>query len=127
MGLVCPSGLGVVRVAGGGDDGVGDSRLSEGEQRRLRNEFAADGLVTESDYCQALERTGFSNVSYEDLSLDWARILRERLAMYRSLRGETVTRFGEEHYERYDRSYAFFVGLVEAGKLGGARLRAVRA
>ena len=39
--------------------------------------------------------------------------------MYRSLQEETVARFGEEHYERYDRSYAFFVDLVEAGELGG--------
>jgi sarcosine/dimethylglycine N-methyltransferase len=92
----------------------------------LRSDFAADGLVTENDYRQALERAGFSNLSCEDLSPDWARMLRERLAMYRSLREETVARFGEEHDERYDRSYAFFVDLVEAGKLGGARLTALR-
>jgi sarcosine/dimethylglycine N-methyltransferase len=100
--------------------------LSTGERARLRRDFAADGLVTPNDYCRALERTGFSDVTREDLSAEWARILRERLEMYRGLREETVARFGEEHYEQYDRNYAFFVRLVEEGKLGGTRLRAVR-
>jgi cyclopropane fatty-acyl-phospholipid synthase-like methyltransferase len=106
-------------------DWAATERLSEGEQQRLRSDFAADGLVTANDYRQALERAGFSNVSHEDLSPDWAQILRERLAMYRSLREETVARFGEDHYKRYDHSYAFFVHLVETGKLGGARLTAL--
>jgi sarcosine/dimethylglycine N-methyltransferase len=89
-------------VAAGGvlafTDWAATARLSERERRRLRSDFAADGLVSANDYRQALERTGFSNVSHEDLSLDWAQILRARLAMYRTLREETVARFGEEHY-----------------------------
>jgi sarcosine/dimethylglycine N-methyltransferase len=101
--------------------------LSEGERRRLRTDFAADGLVTTNDYCRALESTGFSDVSHEDLSREWVPILQGRLDMYRDLREETTARFGEEHYNRYDRNYAFFVRLVETGKLGGVRLRAVRA
>jgi sarcosine/dimethylglycine N-methyltransferase len=107
-------------------DWVATGVLTEPERQRLRGDFAADGLVTTSAYCQALESAGFSDVSYEDLSVDWARILRARREMYRSLREETVARFGEEHYEEYDRNYAFFVRLVETHKIGGARLRAVR-
>lgn len=100
--------------------------LSEGEWRRLRAAFAADGLVTTDYYCRALESAGFSDVSDEDLSLEWVPILQGRLEMYRDLREETVARFGEERYNRYDHNYAFFVRLVETGKLGGVRLRAVR-
>jgi sarcosine/dimethylglycine N-methyltransferase len=92
----------------------------------LQADFAADGLATTTDYRQALERAGFSDLSHEDLSADWAQILRARLEMYRGLRDRAVARFGEEHFQRYDQNYDFFVGLVEAGKLGGARLRAVR-
>jgi recombinational DNA repair protein RecT len=57
----------------------------------------------------------------EDLSAEWIGILRERLRMYRGMREQTVARFGQARYDEYNQLYAFFVGLVEAGKLGGAR------
>jgi hypothetical protein len=46
--------------------------------------------------------------------------------MYRALREQTVRRLGETRYREYDALYAFFVGLVEAGKLGGGRFSATR-
>jgi len=107
-------------------DWVATTTLAAGEGRRLRTDFAAEGLATIDDYHQALESAGFMETSHEDLSAEWARILQARLEMYESLRGETVARFGEEHYEQYVRNYAFFVRQVEAGRLGGARLIAVR-
>lgn len=100
--------------------------LSSSERKRLLRDFAAEGLVTANDYRDGLSRAGFSDIRSEDLSPEWAPILRARLDMYRSLREETVTRFGEAHYEAYDRNYAFFVRLVEAGKVGGTRLSAGR-
>ena len=83
--------------------------MSEDEQRRLRSDFAAEGLVTPEDYRQkqTLEHAGFTEISHEDLSDEWAEMLHARLEMYRSLREETVARFGKEHFERYDDSYAF--------------------
>jgi hypothetical protein len=44
--------------------------------------------------------------------------------MYRALRAQTVARFGQARYDEYNQLYEFFVGLVEAGKLGGARFSA---
>jgi hypothetical protein len=41
--------------------------------------------------------------------------------MYRSMRAELTARHGEQAYREYDQLYTFFVGLVEAGKLGGGR------
>jgi len=46
--------------------------------------------------------------------------------MYRARRDDTVRRLGEARYREYDALYAFFVGLVEAGKLGGGRFSATR-
>ncbi len=40
------------------------------------------------------------------------------------MREDTVARLGQSRYDEYDQLYAFFVGLVEAGKLGGARFSA---
>jgi SAM-dependent methyltransferase len=106
-------------------DWTATSRLSSGERGRLERAFAADGLVTGDEYGRALERAGFTGVSIEDLTPEWAAILPARLEMYRSLRADTVARFGLEHYDEYDRNYAFFVQLVEARKLGGSRFSAI--
>jgi len=38
-----------------------------------------------------------------------------------------VARLGQARYDEYDQLYAFFVGLVGAGKLGGARVSATAA
>jgi len=50
--------------------------------------------------------------------------LQQRLRMYRGLREQTVARLGQARYDEYNQLYGFFVALVEAGKLGGARLSA---
>ena len=42
------------------------------------------------------------------------------------MREEAVARHGEARYREYDQLYDFFVGLIEAGKLGGGRLSASR-
>jgi hypothetical protein len=77
-------------------------------------------------YRALLGRVGFRGVASEDLTDEWRAILRERLAMYRVLREDTVRRLGEAWYREYAQLYAFFVGLVEAGKLGGGRFGATR-
>jgi sarcosine/dimethylglycine N-methyltransferase len=105
-------------------DWIARPRLEENERRRLFDWMAAVSLQSIDGYRLRLARAGFEGVEAEDLSAEWIGILRERLRMYRSLRGPTVARFGPARYEEYNQLYAFFVGLVEAGKLGGARFSA---
>ena len=103
-------------------DWVATPRLDEGERRRLDEWMAAVNLQSIDGYRALLGRAGFTGVDAEDLSREWIAILRERLRMYRSLREDTIARLGAARYDEYDQLYAFFVGLVEAGKIGGARL-----
>jgi ubiquinone/menaquinone biosynthesis C-methylase UbiE len=102
-------------------DWVATPRLAAGERRRLAEWMAAVELQTVDGYRGLLGRAGFRGVEAEDLSAEWVAILRERLAMYRGLRADTVARLGQARYDEYDQLYAFFVGLVEAGRVGGAR------
>ena len=44
--------------------------------------------------------------------------------MYRSLKNQTVSRFGDAHFEKWDRAYSFFVKLYTSGELGGGRFLA---
>jgi len=102
-------------------DWVARPRLEANERQRLEAWMAAVTLQSIAGYRALLARTGFGAVEAEDLSAEWIGILRERLRMYRGMRAQTVARFGPARYDEYNQLYAFFVGLVEAGKLGGAR------
>jgi hypothetical protein len=88
--------------------------------------MAAVTLQTLDGYRALLGAVGFHAVAAEDLTDEWRTILRDRLRMFRAMREDTVARLGEARYQEYDQLYAFFVGLIEAGKLGGGRFSASR-
>ena len=88
---------------------------------RLENEMVFSELSTLEQYCHLLEEKGCHVVEVEDLSDDWAQILIDRLAMYRSLKEQTVSSFGLAHFQKWDRTYSFFVDLYRSGELGGGR------
>ena len=88
---------------------------------RLENEMAFSELSTLEQYCHLLEEKSCQVVEVEDLSDDWAQILIDRLAMYRSLKEQTVSSFSLAHFQKWDRTYSFFVGLYRSGELGGGR------
>jgi sarcosine/dimethylglycine N-methyltransferase len=107
-------------------DWVARATLGDGERRRLHEWMAATTLQSLDGYRALLGAAGFRAVSVEDLADDWRAILRGRLQMFRAMREETIARLGEARYREYDQLHAFFVGLIEAGKLGGGRFGATR-
>jgi SAM-dependent methyltransferase len=116
-----------VLVAGGRiafSDWIATPRLGDGERRRLEEWMAAVTLHSLEGYRILLARAGFGAIQAEDLSQEWIGILRRRREMFRGMRAETIARLGQARYDEYDQLYTFFVGLVEAGKLGGARFSA---
>jgi sarcosine/dimethylglycine N-methyltransferase len=107
-------------------DWVARPTLGDGERRRLHEWMAATTLQSLDGYRALLGAAGFRAVSVEDLADEWRAILRGRLQMFRAMREETIARLGEARYREYDQLHAFFVGLIEAGKLGGGRFGATR-
>lgn len=100
--------------------------LTADASARLRREMTFLTLETIDGYADLLVRSGCEIVGSEDLGALWAEILRERLAMYRSLEDTTVAKFGREHFDQWDRKYAFFVGLFGLDQLAGVRMVARR-
>ena len=100
--------------------------LSEADAHRLYDGMRFSEIASVEDYASWLEASGMRMVRAIDLSDEWTHILRDRHAMYRSLEAQTVSRLGREHFDRYDRAYAHFVGLYQVGVLGGALVHAVR-
>jgi ubiquinone/menaquinone biosynthesis C-methylase UbiE len=107
-------------------DWIAQPRLAEREREQLWRWMAATTLQALDGYRALLGRAGFRAVEAEDVTDEWRAVLRGRLALFRALRPHTVAALGQARYDEYDQLYAFFVGLVEAGKLGGGRLTATR-
>ena len=93
---------------------------------RLERELTFLELGSADHYCQAFEREGCTSIEAEDISDHWRIILVERLEMFRSLKDQTIERFGEAHFLKWDDAYRFFVGLFETGELAGGRFLARR-
>ncbi|MBT3331284.1 MAG: methyltransferase domain-containing protein [Rhodospirillaceae bacterium] len=107
-------------------DIVKRDRMTDQARDRLQNEMMFTELETQAGYGRLLEREGCKVMEMQDVSEHWAEILVARLAMYRSLRSQTVAHFGAAHFEKWDNAYDHFVGLVKTGELGGCRFLARR-
>lgn len=101
--------------------------IEQAALERLQQTMVMPELTSLDDYRELLEQNGCNVLCCEDLSGFWAEILVKRLEMYRGLKETTISRFGADHFERWDGTYAFFVGLFARGQLGGGRLVARRA
>ena len=107
-------------------DWIAHPRLGERERERLSRWMAATTLQSLDGYRVLLGRAGFGAVEAEDVSVEWRAILKQRLAKFRTGRAETIATLGVVRYDEYAQLFAFFVGLVEDGKLGGGRFTATR-
>lgn len=100
--------------------------LPEAIAERLSREMTFSEIASLGDYRELLDGAGCEVLEATDLSDEWTKILRRRLAMYRSLGGSTAARFGPARSREWDSAYAFFVGLFAQGVLGGGRIVAHR-
>jgi hypothetical protein len=89
---------------------------------RLQKDMAIPTLNTAEGYGKLLAESGSILLEQEDLGDNWAKILTQRFEMYRSLKEQTIEKYGEAHYQQWDDTYSFFVALFAAEKLGGGRL-----
>jgi sarcosine/dimethylglycine N-methyltransferase len=100
--------------------------LSAAELERLRRGMTFQSLETLDGYSRLLAERDCTVLACDDLSAWWTEVLKRRLEMYRSLEDTTVARLGQAHFASWDETYAFFVGLFAAGRLGGGRFVARR-
>jgi ubiquinone/menaquinone biosynthesis C-methylase UbiE len=89
---------------------------------RVQREMAFASFETLDGYARLLADQVGTVLEQDDLTAQWAEILVQRLALYRSFRETTTARFGAEHFQKWDDTYAFFVGLFAERQLAGGRL-----
>ena len=107
-------------------DVLATNSITESNRKRLQHEMTFFELGSQSSYRQQLEREECTAIEVQDMSNEWRTILVDRLAMYRSLKEQTIKRFGEARFTEWDNAYSFFVGLYSTGELGGGRFVAHR-
>ena len=102
-------------------DLVAGPALEEGDRAALEASMEMRTLQTVPEYMSKFRAAGLSLVSHDDLSPQWVAILTERLEWYRAMDAGTRQTLGDGVHERYMDGYETFVGLVQAGRLGGGR------
>jgi len=107
-------------------DVLATDSTTDNTRERLQQEMTFLELGSQHTYQRQLEREGCVVVEAQDVSDEWRVILSDRLAMYRSLKDQTVERFGSAHFTKWDNAYNFFVSLYKTGELGGGRFLARR-
>lgn len=104
-------------------DVVALENLTDGDRDRLASEgMQMVNLQSPAGYRHDAKAVGFEVVRETDLSSDWISILTERLKMYDEMAEATAKVHGDGAHQRYMGPYAFFVSLVQQGRLGGMRL-----
>ena len=104
-------------------DVIAAAGLSDDERRHLADDgMQMVSLQSADEYRTMASAAGFAVVRSDDLSDDWKAILTERLEMYRRMEAATEKVHGADAHRRYMDPYAFFVGLVQQGRLGGIRM-----
>lgn len=101
-------------------------KITKTVRQKLQSEMAFFELQSRDKYQAILSEAGCETVKVTDLGDEWRTVLIDRLAMYRSLKDQTVKRFGDAHYEKWDSAYNFFVGLYKSGELSGGRFLGIR-
>jgi len=107
-------------------DWIARPDFSQDDRAAMWEGVAAQSVSSWMDYMAMLEDTGFGSIAISDLTESWAPILKERLAMYESLRRDAQEATGEDPHAKYCEFYRLFVDLVDRGILGGARIVAIK-
>lgn len=107
-------------------DWIAHRPLSAADAELMWQGMAVTDLYDLKTYVALIEKAGFTVIAVEDLTAEWADILKGRLAMYQKLRAETLAAGTASGHDAFYESYVRFVELVSEAALGGGRFAAVK-
>ena len=107
-------------------DWVAPAPLAKQDADLLWEGQAVQALESPKSYRDLLTDIGFRVRSSEDLTAQWAVLLKARLAMYQKLRLEAEAAGTPSGHDAFHKSYVRLVDLMGAHVLGGVRIVAER-
>ena len=102
-------------------DWIAHRPLSDTDRELMWQGMAVADLYSLQTYADRIRSAGFTVNPVEDLTADWGVILKQRLAMYRTLRQEAQAAGTPAGDDAFYESYVRFVDLVNDAVLGGGR------
>jgi hypothetical protein len=103
-------------------DWVTHAPLSKEDSNLLWEGLAVEALESPESYQALLTDIGFRVRSCDDLTADWAVLLKARLAMYQKLRLEAEAAGTPSGHDAFHKSYVRLVALMAERILGGVRI-----
>ena len=100
--------------------------LTDEERGTLASKVYCCALPSRFEYAVQLERAGFVDVEFVDMTKIWRRFVRERAEAYRRDRERQIEVNGAQVFAALDDFYRAMALLFEGGNLGGIRLTARR-
>jgi sarcosine/dimethylglycine N-methyltransferase len=107
-------------------DWIAPAPLAKDDADLLWEGQAVQALESPESYRDLLTDIGFRVRSSEDLTAQWAVLLKPRLAMYQKLRLEAEAAGTPSGHDAFHKSYLRLVDLMGAHVLGGVRIVAER-
>lgn len=83
-----------------------------------------NSLVSRGDYETSLQDAGFGDLSFTDMTEDWASFTADRLEAFRAARPSYEARHGADGYTALHLFYEKMAGYFADGTVGGLRLSA---
>ena len=106
------------------EDYVANCTLTTEIQTTLKEVFQSPYVPTREIYRYHLERAGFTDICFIDLTTGWKRCKVERYQKLIQSKEELIKIFGEEVYEHRSRLYRIGRDLFQSGSIGGALIAA---
>ena len=103
------------------EDLISRHPFNKNELAELSREIFANYLPNYQTYKYELEKKGFNVFLYEDMSDNWSKVARDRIASYINKRDRHIRVHGKDVVNSLISFYSFTDRYFSSGKLGGIR------
>lgn len=104
------------------EDMVALNPFTKEETEILKKVIFAPDVPDCKMYCDYLKKSGFVNITLEDLSASWTDWINKRYWQYTTDKAEHIALYGEDIFRSRSHLYRQTAKLFNAGNLGGMRI-----
>lgn len=108
------------------EDYYAKNQLTQEEKSLLLNVISCERLLSKEEYIVGLEKNGFSEIEFVDMTSNYHNFLKERNSDWKSKEQDNIKLYGQEIFERWSKFVQTTVDLFDKGNLGGCLIKAIK-